>query len=627
MRRTTATAAVAFACAVLALASASKTTTSDLYRYDRGSYGYAPRVPLVRAYGNVFPDALVALLAEECRNTNEWEKGARDPNLKDSTLATTQQRRRLLLLEHVGDRLRLLSERRRVDGAEHPRTAAEMAVAILFHFAFPNGALPAGGIAGGEWWVQRRHTSENIGFHIDKDEGIASEEQWMKMPVLSTVTYLTDVGGPTLVLEQASNRGGNRQEPELPVRGVLVYPKRNRHMLFPGNMQHGVVGEFALRQPQQDGGVGGGSSERITFLVNWWDKKPMSPYCMEISDDTAERHIRANALRSSTAAGSGDASGSGSGSSGFFASWFGGGDDVGDSDAIAETPSGDDARAALWASIQDQLRSGELGPGPGSTAYREEPEPVAVPAGESNPLRRRVDIRTPPTKRYSFPVPKAAADGKTFAGKIASFEWDENEVGGILRQLDPTSRMCWHLFRNLAGLKVIVFRKASDGARVDQDVAYPVAKRFRHSVRGSGGTHIYVADTNGHREVRGLSQRTFGFRRAGGAGAGVTGVGAVLVGQRGAPARYFKMPQRRRGGDLAPTAATILAWVSRLERRDADTLWNDEVKNGKRRKRQRGRRGTNRGAEDKATKQQQQKKKKSYAARGKRGRQGRGGEL
>eukprot|EP01052_Picozoa_sp_SAG31_P073910 SAG31_NODE_32972_length_349_cov_1.064000_1_plen_53_part_10 len=43
--------------------------------------------------------------------------------------------------------------------------------------------------------VQIRDSRENIGFHYDKDEGVASEEQWMKMPTMSSVLYLSDNGG------------------------------------------------------------------------------------------------------------------------------------------------------------------------------------------------------------------------------------------------------------------------------------------------------------------------------------------------------------------------------------------------------------------------------------------------
>ena len=39
---------------------------------------------------------------------------------------------------------------------------------------------------------------------------MASEEQWMKMPTMSSVFYLSDAGAPTLVLNKTTNRGGSR---------------------------------------------------------------------------------------------------------------------------------------------------------------------------------------------------------------------------------------------------------------------------------------------------------------------------------------------------------------------------------------------------------------------------------
>jgi len=231
--------------------------TSHLYQWIRGSYEYDDQVPLLRAHPSALPDTLLPYLIEEAHKTNKWEKKARSKSLKHSKAATNWAS---------------------MENIRNPRTASEMAVALLLEIAFPDGRMPEGGVAGGEWWVQLRSSNENIGFHVDKDEGVASEEQWMKMPVLSTITYLTDEGGPTLVLDQSSNRGGNRQTPELPTKGVLVYPKKNRHVLFRGNLQHGVVGEFGEKR----------GGQRVTFLVNWWDKKPMSPYCMSIDDTTGK---------------------------------------------------------------------------------------------------------------------------------------------------------------------------------------------------------------------------------------------------------------------------------------------------------------------------------------------------
>ena len=71
----------------------------------------------------------------------------------------------------------------------NPSNAVELAISSLFHVAFDN--LPASvqsQVAGAEWWIQRRQGTRGISFHYDKDEGIASEHSWMKMPIFSTVT-------------------------------------------------------------------------------------------------------------------------------------------------------------------------------------------------------------------------------------------------------------------------------------------------------------------------------------------------------------------------------------------------------------------------------------------------------
>ena len=168
-------------CFTLTVAGRKK-KTSKLYKYNRGSYTYDASVPLVRSYSGALPEVLLPYLLDEAKKTNAWEKRVRNKHLKHSKAATNWASMANIL---------------------EPRTASEMAVALLFKIAFPDGKLPAGGIGGGEWWVQLRNTNENIGFHVDKDEGVASEEQWMKMPVLSTITYLTNEGGPTLILDQS----------------------------------------------------------------------------------------------------------------------------------------------------------------------------------------------------------------------------------------------------------------------------------------------------------------------------------------------------------------------------------------------------------------------------------------
>jgi len=82
-------------------------------------------------------------------------------------------------------------------------------------------------IVGAEWWIQLKDEKSGIGFHYDKDEGMASDQMKMRFysvllfqhisycsfnlalyiyhfshPLFSTVTYLKDFGAPTMILNQ-----------------------------------------------------------------------------------------------------------------------------------------------------------------------------------------------------------------------------------------------------------------------------------------------------------------------------------------------------------------------------------------------------------------------------------------
>ena len=492
-------------CFTLTVAGRKK-KTSKLYKYNRGSYTYDASVPLVRSYSGALPEVLIPYLLDEAKKTNAWEKRVRNKHLKHSKAATNWASMANIL---------------------EPRTASEMAVALLFKIAFPDGKLPAGGIGGGEWWVQLRNTNENIGFHVDKDEGVASEEQWMKMPVLSTITYLTNEGGPTLILDQASNRGGNVQIPELPTSGVLVYPKKNRHVLFKGNLQHGVVGEFGGKRPV------GGNKRRISFLVNWWDKKPMSPYCMDINDKTAENEIRSDLLKSS----------------GIMSSMFGG-----------------DKVNNFWTTLSDQFEDIQHD--------LEDFTQVDVPE-DGSPRRRRFDIQVPPTKRYNFPVPHDI--DYNYQQQILQFDWDHSDVNGILRNLELRNNMCQHLFHNVPGLKVVLFRDGKDKRRAmqfDLDVAYQVAKPYV-DLEARTGTVIYSANARStNRAMLNFAKTTFGIKPSKRSKNIFPAVGAMLVTKK-KKKRFFQMPEH-----LPIEPEVILNWIGKIETKQKEVL-KHEVRNGK----------------------------------------------
>ena len=85
-------------------------------------------------------------------------------------------------------------------------------------------------VVGAEWWVQVKGPRDSIGFHYDKDEGEASTKGVMKHPLLSTITYLTDNGSPTVIFNMTTD--GNFDAPTIPTTAYISFPKRNRHTIF-----------------------------------------------------------------------------------------------------------------------------------------------------------------------------------------------------------------------------------------------------------------------------------------------------------------------------------------------------------------------------------------------------------
>ncbi len=151
---------------------------------------------------------------------------------------------------------------------------------------------------GCEWWIQLRPSPPNsnrtnsnqeeakrgIEFHWDKDEALRdmSGGSVFLHPHLSTVTYLTDHGAPTMIFEDSM------PEEELlmrDIKGVFVsWPKIGKHLTFDGRFLHGAPSN--LFNKNNGIRIGGGSGEnghvdetknpRVTFLVNiWLHHKPL----------------------------------------------------------------------------------------------------------------------------------------------------------------------------------------------------------------------------------------------------------------------------------------------------------------------------------------------------------------
>ncbi len=225
---------------------------------------YGSADALVRTYDEVFSDELLEQLIQEAPQ-----------------------------LDKVG-RSRLLKNNKRQTfwmpmgvGAPKPRFAIEHAVNLLFDLLYANTYESDSTvkmrkrrkqIVGGKYWVQYRPENEDVSFHYDKDEGLASDHMIMRFPQFATVTYLSNAGAPTVIFNQTVTQNGNVEVPQTPTNTFIVYPKKNKHMINRGDLNHGALQKLSSTPLK-------GNEVRITFVVSWETKKPLEPNCHYLSDD------------------------------------------------------------------------------------------------------------------------------------------------------------------------------------------------------------------------------------------------------------------------------------------------------------------------------------------------------
>lgn len=193
-----------------------------------------------------------------------------------------------------------------------PRFAVEEAIHHLLKLVRPPAAT-----VGAEWWVQRVARGDRratpIGWHVDKDEAVASHDHYLLHPALGSIMYLTDEGGPTVITDQWSPHGSG-YTPERPREGAVSFPQRNKYTVFHGELLHGVLaadtpavdrstvyahppigasagsGEAVATRGAAQTHLEAGDGTRLTFLVNWWSVKPREPNCVEL-DPAAVRGL------------------------------------------------------------------------------------------------------------------------------------------------------------------------------------------------------------------------------------------------------------------------------------------------------------------------------------------------
>lgn len=189
------------------------------------------------------------------------------------------------------------------------RCQLEQMALDIFHHHVPPGHHYDPETSGAEWWAQIRPSPEGTGrysmhddkpdelstsgisFHWDKDEDLRQLTGGTTYlhPHISTVTYLTDLGGPTVALNhRVHNLTGEWLSPEDTVEGFVSWPKTGKHLSFDGRFLHAApadlmqpgVWEEQITVPEvscadnekkkQEERLLRRRHRRVTFLVNVW---------------------------------------------------------------------------------------------------------------------------------------------------------------------------------------------------------------------------------------------------------------------------------------------------------------------------------------------------------------------
>ena len=129
---------------------------------------------------------------------------------------------------------------------QRPRNILEKAVAAIIETDVEHGFVDKEQLAGVSWWINMREEHESSGlhhFHFDSDMigiTILEDPSLTMSPLLSTVTYLSDGGGPTALFPDYDFE--QRMEPDtVPNEILLSFPKLNKHLVFNSSLFHGKL--------------------------------------------------------------------------------------------------------------------------------------------------------------------------------------------------------------------------------------------------------------------------------------------------------------------------------------------------------------------------------------------------
>jgi len=123
--------------------------------------------------------------------------------------------------------------------------------------------------SGAEWWTLAMDAEDDVGWHWDRDYGLEADTGFQLHPHVATVTYVSDLGAPTLVLEAIEAE--DSKQAVTPQAAHWSMPKAGKHISFDGRWLHAAPQSLCEHNPNK------GTGKRITFLVNvWLNHKPQN---------------------------------------------------------------------------------------------------------------------------------------------------------------------------------------------------------------------------------------------------------------------------------------------------------------------------------------------------------------
>ena len=141
--------------------------------------------------------------------------------------------------------------------------------------------------SGAEWWTQVIDSRDDIGFHWDRDYELEESEGVHVYPIKSTVTYLSDCGAPTMIVDKRGTADSSHELIGVADKFSLCKPKIGRSIVFDGSLLHaapsGIEDENDEDNSQSDSDDDDEEEEeeeddeedddvvrRVTLLVNVW---------------------------------------------------------------------------------------------------------------------------------------------------------------------------------------------------------------------------------------------------------------------------------------------------------------------------------------------------------------------